>query len=110
MLNMILPSFSKEKMPSRTSDIHLNSFFPTVNYSVSWYLLDNFLPSTWRSCRNIVNLKKKSSVIIKGANFVYTTNLNVERTKMNKIISVEELILSESDDQDYHIGLLMANN
>lgn len=29
---------------------------------------------------------------------------------MNKIISVEELILSESDDQDYHIGLLMANN
>lgn len=53
---------------------------------------------------------KKSPVIIKGANFVYTTNLNVERTKIKKIISVEELILSESDDQDYHIRLLMAND
>lgn len=29
---------------------------------------------------------------------------------MKKIISVEKLVLSESDDEDYHFGLLMANN
>lgn len=51
-------------------------------------------------------MNKKGPVIIKRAHFVSTMTLKASKCrkdKNEKIISVEELVLSESDDQDDHV-------